>query len=53
MFDNCCFMSNLIQVEHPNFLGCQTTVLQFEFLNKVESNIPHVPFDCTSIILPF
>jgi hypothetical protein len=36
------FPSNIIRVEHPNFLGHQTTYLQFELSNKVQSNIPHV-----------
>ena len=42
MFENCCFTSNFIRVEHPNFLGRQTTFVRFELSNKVQSNIPHL-----------
>ena len=42
MFDNGCFTSNVLPVEHPNFLGRRTTYLRFQLSNNIKSNIPTV-----------
>jgi hypothetical protein len=36
------FTSNVLLVEHPNFLGRRTTYLRFQLSNNFKSNIPTV-----------